>query len=128
MRAGPHVVLRAAAKLHTPLIVLFAASLLAVRAPGEGVGFIAGLAFALALVLHVIVFGAAAARAAFPTPLARVLLALGVIGALVGAGAPNFQYARQLGEAGLFLATISAFALVLAVLAGRAPTLRDEDW
>jgi multisubunit Na+/H+ antiporter MnhB subunit len=128
MRAGPHVVLRAAAKLHTPLIVLFAFSLLAVRAPGDGVGFIAGLGFALALVLHVIVFGAAGARAAFPTPLARVFLALGVIAALFGAGAPNFQYARQIVEAGLFLATVSALALVIAVLAGRAPTLRDEDW
>ncbi|MEJ0060492.1 MAG: MnhB domain-containing protein [Terricaulis sp.] len=128
MRAGPHVVLRAAAKLHTPLILLFAFSLLAMRAPGAGIGFVAGLALALALVLHVIVFGAAAARAAFPAPLARALLGLGVIGALIGAGAPNLQHAPQIAEAGLFLATVSALALVIDVLAGRAPTLRDEDW
>lgn len=126
MRAGAHVVLRAAAKLHTPLIVLLALSLFVVRAPGGGVGLVAGLAFALALILHALVFGAAAARRAAPPMLARALVGLGLIAAVLGVAAPRLLYAPQIVEAGLFAVTAGALSLVIAVLVGRAPTLRDE--
>jgi multisubunit Na+/H+ antiporter MnhB subunit len=128
MRAGEHLALRIAAKLYAPLALLFALALMALRDPGGGVGFIAALAFSFALVLHVLVFGAAAARAALPPLAARLLLALGVIAALAGAGLPHWPYAAQLIEAGVFLATFGAIALALAALIGRAPTLRDEEW
>ena len=58
MKAGAHVVLGAAARFYVPLIALFALALLADRAPGGGIGFVAGLAFGLVPVLHALVFGA----------------------------------------------------------------------
>ena len=128
MRPGSQFVLRAAARLHTPLIALFALSLFVARPAGTGVGFIAGLAFAMVLVLHVLVFGAAAARKAVPGPIARLALGLGLLATLVSAGAPALPYAAQILEGGLFLLTIGAAALILAVLVGRAPTMREEDW
>lgn len=128
MKPGASIVLASAARLYAPLLVLFALTLVALRAPGAGVGFVAGLAFALALVLHALVFGAAASRAAFPPVFARCLLALGVIAAVIGAGVPAWPYAARLIEAGAMGATIGAAALIVSVLFGRAPTLREGEW
>ncbi len=128
MKPGEHLTLRIAAKLYAPLALLFAASLIALYDAGSGVGFIAALAASLALVLHVLVFGAAASRAALSPTIARMLLGLGVVVAVASAGAPRWAFASQAMEAGLFLATFGAIALVLSALIGRAPTLRDEEW
>lgn len=128
MKRSTHVVLAAAARLYAPLIVLFAFAVMAMRAPGAGVGFLGGLAFGLALVLHALVFGAGAARAAFPPAAARLVLAGGAVAATLGAGAPGLAYAPQLIEGGLFAATASAAALIISVLFGRLPTLRDAEW
>ncbi len=127
MKAGAQTVFGAAARLYVPLIALFALALLADRPAGGGIGFVAGLAFGLVLVLHALVFGAAAAQQAFPPVLARLFLALGVIGAVAGAGLPGLAYAPQLVEAGAFMATVSAAALLVQVTFGRAPTLRDAE-
>lgn len=126
MRAPPLTVVRAAARFYTPLMAAFAASLLLMRAPGTGVGFAAGLAFALVLVTHVLVFGAAAARAACPPLTARIMLALGLIAAFAGVGAPELPLAKQITEAGVLISTGAGVALVLAVLVARAPTMREE--
>jgi multisubunit Na+/H+ antiporter MnhB subunit len=128
MKRGDHVVVAAAARLYAPLIVLFAFSVLATRAPGDGVGFLAGLAFALAHALHALVAGAAAARRALPPMAARLALAGGVAAALLGAGAPAWRYAAQIIEAGVFLTTAAAAALIVSTLFGRLPTLRDAEW
>lgn len=125
---GDHLVLRAAAALCAPLIVLFALSLLAQRTAGSGIGFSAGLAMAAPVLLHVLVYGVAAARAALPPVLVRGVLAIGLLLTLAGASAPRLGYAPQLMEAGLFLVASATSALLLVVLIGRAPTLRDEDW
>jgi len=127
MKLGAHVIVAAAARFFAPLIALFALALLSGAAAGGGVGFVAGLAFGLMLLLHALTFGAAAARAAYPTPLARLTLALGVVATGASAGLPGFVYASQAMEAGAFAATIGASALVLQVLFGRAPTLRDGE-
>lgn len=127
MKAGAHVVIAAAARLYAPIILLFALTLFSARAPGEGVGFLAGLAFALAFALHALVFGADAARAALPPRLLRVILALGAGVALAAAGAPALSFAPQAIEAGTFAAVAAACALIVIVLFGRAPTLRDAD-
>jgi len=127
MRAA-QILLLSAARYYAPLIALFALALMALYAPGSGIGLLAGLAFALALALHGIVFGADAARAAFPPLVARILLSLGVIAAIAAAGAPGFLYAPYVMEAGLFVATASASSLILIALMGRALGLRDEDW
>lgn len=128
MKPGAQIILLSAARLYAPLILLFGLTLLAARTPGDGVGFVAGLAFALALVLHALVFGAAGLRAAFPPPIMRLVLAAGVVVALAGAGLPGWRFAAQALEAGLTAATAAAAGLIIAVLFGRAPTLRDADW
>lgn len=128
MKPGAQIILLSAARLYAPLTLLFALTLLAARAPGGGVGFMAGLAFALALVLHALVFGAAGLRAAFPPPAMLLVLAAGVIVALAAAGAPGWRFSAQAIEAGLTAATAAAAGLIIAVLFGRAPTLRDADW
>ena len=124
---GSHVIVAAAARFFTPLMALFAAVLLVSGAPGDGVGFVAGLAFGLLLLLHALTFGAGAARMAFPTPMARLILALGIGAVCVGAGLPGFVFARETIEAGAFAATVASGAIVLQVLFGRAPTLRDAE-
>jgi hypothetical protein len=116
----------AAARFYAPLIVLAALSLLVLRAPGGGAGFVAGVLFAMAMAVHLIVFGAAAARAAFPPAMARVLLCMGLVAAVIGAGAPRLPGAATLAETGLFAATAAGAALILLSLAGRVPTLRDQ--
>jgi multisubunit Na+/H+ antiporter MnhB subunit len=126
MRAPSHIVLRAAARFYTPLMALFASMLLLTRAPGTGVGFAAGLAFALVLMTHVLVYGAAAARQASPPLTARIFLALGLVVSFVGVGAPRFPLAQQLTEAGVFVTTTAGVALVLSVLVARAPAMHDE--
>lgn len=127
MKPGAHIILLSAARFYTPLIVLAALALLLLRDAGTGAGFIAGLVFAAALAAHLLVFGAAAARRAFPSTLARVLAALGLIATLVGAAGPRLAFASQLVEGGLFALTVAGVALVLTVIVGRAPTLRDEE-
>ncbi len=126
MRTTGHIVALAAARFYAPLIVFVALAALVLRTPGAGVGLLAGLVFAAALAVHLLVFGAGAARRALPAFAARALLCLGVGAALLGAGAPRLPGAVMLLEAGSFAATAAGAALVLAALAGRAPTLRDE--
>lgn len=128
MKIGSLVIVAAASRLFTPILALFAFVLLVGRAPGEGVGFVAGLAFGLVLVLHALTFGAAASRASFPKPLAQTALAVGAAAACAGVGLPEAPWARQLTEAGAFVATIAAAALILQALFGRASTLRDAEW
>jgi hypothetical protein len=128
MKLAVNFVLRSAARTYTPLIAMFALALTAMYPPGGGIGLLAGLAISLLLALHMLVYGAAAARAALPPALARGGLALGLTLALAGTSAPRLLFAQQIAEAGLFLTLVGGTALVLAVLVGRAPTLRDEDW
>lgn len=122
------IVLLSAARFYTPLMALFALSILVLAAPGAGAGFAAGLACASAFALHLVVFGAAAARAAAPPALMRTLMTLGVAASVGAAAAPGWSLAPQAMEAGLFAVTASAGSLALSALAGRAPSLRDEDW
>lgn len=126
MRPGPHTTIWTAARFYTPLILIFASTLLLVRAPGTGVGLAAGFACVLALMVHALVYGSDAARVAAPPGLMRGIAALGLIAAFVGVAAPRLALAAQLAEAGAFLATAASGALILSALFGRAPTMRDE--
>lgn len=128
MKASANVVLGAAARFYTPLITLFAAILLIGRAAGTGVGFISGLAFTMALAVHALVFGLDAARAALPPIATRLILAVGLVAAFLGVALPRWAFAPQLTEAGLFAVTAAGCGLLLLVLIGRAPTMRDEEW
>lgn len=126
MRPGAHIVVAAAARFYAPLLVLFAALILSRGVAGAGVGFTAGLAFGLLLMMHALVFGVDAARAALAPWLARLLLALGATAAAITGGLHGLVYAAQILETGLFVATAAASAIVIQVLFGRAPTLRDD--
>ena len=75
-----------------------------------------------------LVFGAEGLRAAFPAMAMRLLLAAGILVTLAGAGAPALRFSAQAVEAGLAVTTASAASLVVTVLFGRPPTLRDADW
>lgn len=125
MKEGAHIALAAAARFYTPLMALFALALLALRPAGGGVGFVAGLAFILVLLTHVLVFGAVAARAAAPPIATRLLMALGLAALVAGATSPVL-FAPQLVEGGLFVIMAAGGALMIAVIVGRAPTMRDE--
>lgn len=127
MKPGGQIVAAAAARLYLPLIALFAFSLLATRAPGSGVGFVAGLGFGLVFVLHALTFGADAARRAVPPLVMRAMGSLGLIAALAGEAGVAFPYAAQAAEAGVFAATAAAAWLALAVVMARAPTLQDSE-
>lgn len=119
--------LLAALRLYAPLIVLLALTVLVTRSPGAGVGFVAGIVVALALAAHVLVFGIAESRRAFPPLAARTLLAFGMIAAVVGAAMDGAPYAAQSSEAGLFALTVAGVHLIFLVLIGRAPTLREVE-
>jgi hypothetical protein len=126
VRNGATSVAIAAARFYTPLIVFLALMLLATRAPGTGAGFVAGLVFMLGLIAHALVFGAAQAGAAMSPVLMRALLAFGLAASMTGILSPRFPFAREVIEASLFLVTSAGGALVIAVLFGRAPTMRDH--
>jgi hypothetical protein len=55
-------------------------------------------------------------------------MAVGLLLTLTGIGGPRLPYGAQMIEAGLFLTVAAGAGLAIAVLAGRAPTLRDEEW
>lgn len=120
-----HVVLGASARLVIPISAVFALVLLVNGAPGDGVGMRAGLMFSLAMVVHALVFGVAAAISAFPTWAARGTLASGAAIVSFAAASPNYRFSGQFLEAGLFATVVAATALVMAVMIGRAPALRD---
>jgi len=122
-----HLSLLAAVRLYAPLIVLLALTMLVLRAPGGGVGFVAGIVFAMALAAHALVFGAVEARKAFPPFAARAILAVGLLVVVAGEFGVGGAMAGRIGEAGLLLVTVAGLHLVFTVLFGRIPTLRDGD-
>ena len=74
-----HVVLRVAAKLLIPLIVLYAFYVQFHGDIGAGGGFQAGVILAVAVILHALVFGLRETLAAVPAKAARTMAALGIL-------------------------------------------------
>jgi multicomponent Na+:H+ antiporter subunit B len=74
-----NLVLRIAAKMLIPLILVFGLYVLFHGESGPGGGFQAGVILAAAFILYTLVFGMDAARAVAPERLLRVLAALGVL-------------------------------------------------
>lgn len=147
---SPHApeIARGGAKFLLPLIVLFAAYLVAAGLDGPGGGFAGGAAFALAIMLYALIFGVDAARAACPIWLMRTALAAGVLGfvvlgmagiargyefmdyeALLNASGPRTQrFGVSLAEICLLASTAGAFTLGFYALAGRAGDMKDAEW
>jgi multicomponent Na+:H+ antiporter subunit B len=74
-----NLVLRIAAKMLIPLILIFALYVQFHGEYGPGGGFQAGVILAAAFILYALVFGMEVARAVAPGPVLRVLAALGVL-------------------------------------------------
>ncbi len=74
-----HVVLRSVAKLLIPIIALYAFYVQFHGEVGAGGGFQAGVIFAVAVILHALIFGLADTMDAIPPELARAFAALGVL-------------------------------------------------
>lgn len=74
-----NVVLRVAAKMLIPLILMFALYVQFHGETGPGGGFQAGVIFAAAFILYALVFGMETARTVVPASLLRVLASSGVL-------------------------------------------------
>lgn len=74
-----NVVLRVAAKMLIPIILMFALYVLFHGESGPGGGFQAGVIFASGFILYALVFGIETARAVAPGPVLRVLAAIGLL-------------------------------------------------
>lgn len=74
-----NLVLRVAAKMLVPLIMMFALYVQFHGETGPGGGFQAGVIFAASFVLYALVFGVGAARAVAPQRVLRILMGCGVL-------------------------------------------------
>lgn len=74
-----HAVLQVVSKLLIPFILLFALYVQFHGDYGPGGGFQAGVLFAVAFILHGLIFGVENTRAALPPAVLRVGMALGVL-------------------------------------------------
>jgi hypothetical protein len=128
MRSSENAIVAVAARWITPLGGLFAFTLLATWPPGAAVGFVAGLALALVIVINALIFGVGFVLAATPPFALRAVLMLGVIVAFAGVGLPNFAWSAQCVEAGALFATSASVSLISLSIMGRAGALRDTSW
>lgn len=126
MRSAGQIALANATRALTPAIAFLALLFAAEEIPGAGVA--GGLLLGLGAIAYAIVFGAAAARRAFPPLAWRVIAGLALVGLIACACAPDWSYGRRFAEACLAAALAAALALAFTALAGRAPMLRDEEW
>jgi multisubunit Na+/H+ antiporter MnhB subunit len=128
MNSNENAVIVVAARWITPLAALFAFTLLANWPAGTGVGLVAGLALALAIVLNALIFGVRSVLMAAPPFVLRAALMLAVIVAFAGVGLPDLPWSAQFVEFGAFAATASGVTLISLAIMGRAGALRDATW
>ena len=143
-----HLILRTVSKLLIGTIVLFA---LYVQFHGDyspGGGFQAGVIFAVAFILHGIVFGLGTVQRVFPPWLVHKCAALGVLlyaGTGVasmllgydyldyGAFTPDHpshgqHYGILVVELGVGITVAGVMISVFYAFAGRPPSISDDDW
>ncbi len=143
-----HLILRTVSKLLIGTIVLFA---LYVQFHGDyspGGGFQAGVIFAVAFILHGIVFGLVTVQRVFPPWLVHKCAALGVLlyaGTGVasmllgydyldyGAFTPDHpshgqHYGILVVELGVGITVAGVMISVFYAFAGRPPSISDDDW
>lgn len=137
-----HPVLRVAAKLLIPMIVVFGLYVQFHGDFGAGGGFQAGVICAASVILYALVFGMHAARSVLPPAAVRVGAALGVL-LYAGAGMagvalggnyldyfvlPGGQHAGIFTvELGVLLTVSSTMVLFFYAFAGRARDIPGED-
>jgi hypothetical protein len=126
MRSGDGRFLAASAQVVGPLFVFCAVVFLLSWPSGSGVGFIAGLMAAMGVLVHTLIFGAAAARVSSFARLQRAGLTLGALAALTGLATTQAPLASLLREVGLFVTTACIGILIVAAFAGRAVRFNEE--
>ena len=80
------------------------------------------------MLAHTVTAGAAAAQRAIGPLAWRIGAGLALVAGCIAVSAPDWRYAPLLGEGALAAALVAAAALAFGGLAGRAPSLPDEDW
>lgn len=128
MNQGAPFGLAGLARYYGLLAILFAAALLRVEPAGNGVGLVSGLILASALIIHGLVFGAAASRAFLPFFFAKQFVAAGFVTVIISTRWPDERWSGVAAEGGLFFLTLGALALVFGILVGRARMLREGDY
>ena len=141
-----HLVLKVAAKLLLPFILLFALYVQFHGEFGPGGGFQGGVIFGAGIILYALVFGAAHARAVIAPGVVRALAALGVL-LYAGVGAASLPLGgnfldysvlaahpvegRQLGihliELGVGLTVAAVMILLFYAFAGTEQVETDRD-
>jgi hypothetical protein len=119
------VVLTAALRWIVPIAIVFALTILRNFPANVGAGFVAGVVLALPLALCALVFGVLSVFRALPPTFLKLTVAIGAAVSVLGVAAPELQYAPQVAEAGVFVATGAGLLLALLVLMARAPALPD---
>lgn len=139
-----HVVLRVAAKLLMPLILLYALYVQFHGDYGPGGGFQAGVIFAAGIILYTLIFGLEEARAVIRPWVLRIGLSLGVL-TFAGTGVAsmllggNFldydvlahdpKHGQHIGilivEFGVLLTVASSLLTIFYIFAGRGKRRQD---
>ncbi len=144
-----HLILRVVMKVLFGPIILFAFYVQFHGDYGPGGGFQAGVIFAVAFILHGLIFGVQATSKALPQSALTVMMVAGVMfyagtGALTMLLGGNLlgydvidpesthhagqHYGILLVEFGVGLAVASTMLTIFYHFAGREPDIRDEDW
>ncbi|MEO1015264.1 MAG: Na(+)/H(+) antiporter subunit B [Pseudomonadota bacterium] len=144
-----HLILRVMMKVLFAPIILFAFYVQFHGDYGPGGGFQAGVIFAVAFILHGLIYGVGATRKALPQGALTVMMAVGVF-LYAGTGALTMLLGRNLlaydaivpesthhagqhygiiaVEFGVGMAVAATMLTIFYHFAGREPEIRDEDW
>lgn len=147
--SNEHLILRVVMKVLFAPILIFALYVQFHGDYGPGGGFQAGVIFAVAFILHALIFGLAETQKALPEVSLRWLMVVGVL-FYAGTGiatlflGANFlgydsidpesthhagqHYGILLVEFGVGMAVASTMIMIFYQFAGREPEIRDEDW
>ena len=144
-----HLILRAVTKFLFAPIILFALYVQFHGDYGPGGGFQAGVIFAVAFILHALVFGADATRKVLPEQFLKIAMVIGVliyagtgvVTMLLGAPflgydalVPNSDhhagqhYGILIVELGVGVAVAATMLMIFYQFVGREPDIDSPDW
>ena len=144
-----HLILRVMTKIMFAPIIVFALYVQFHGDFGPGGGFQAGVIFAVAFVLHAMVFGLDATKKALPEGALKLLMVIGVLlyagtgvaTMLLGANFLGYDaidpdsthhagqhYGILIVELGVGVAVASTMLMIFYHFAGREPEIDPEDW
>lgn len=147
--SNEHLILRVVMKVLFAPIIIFALYVQFHGDYGPGGGFQAGVIFAVAFILHALIFGLTETKKALPEGVLKILMVVGVLlyagtgvaTMLMGANLLSYDvivpgsahhagqhYGILLVEFGVGVAVASTMIMIFYQFAGREPEIRDEDW